>query len=387
MVVAAGQDTRERTFPGRVDASRRVELAFQVAGLLSQFPVTEGQKVAKGDLIGQLRQDEFKARLASLQGQLDQARASLQALRAGERPEERRRREAEVRAAEARLTNARADFDRAERLIATRAVSRAEYERSETAYRVAQEELKSAREMLEAGLIGREEDIQAREAEVRGLEARVVEANIQLRDTTLNAPYDGVVAQRFVEEGQNVRAKDPVVRFQDVDEVEIVVDVPETVMAAEISSSDIVEMIAELSAAPGLQFPAQIREVAQVADPTTQTFVVRAAFKAPDGIRVLPGMTATVTVRYRRANILGEAILVPISAVAETTSGEQVVWVIGANQTSSPRQVKLGAARGGQVEIAEGLQPGDRIATAGVSFLRDGMKVRDLGDGLGGTAP
>jgi RND family efflux transporter MFP subunit len=241
--------------------------------------------------------------------------------------------------------------------------------------------------MIEAGLIGREEDIQAREAEVRGLEARVVEANIQLRDTTLNAPYDGVVAQRFVEEGQNVRAKDPIVRFQDVDEVEIVVDVPETVMAAEISSSDIVEMFAELSAAPGLQFPAKIREVAQVADATTQTFVVRAAFKAPEGIRVLPGMTATVTVRYRRASILGEAILVPISAVTEKSSGEQVVWVIGANQTSSPRQVKLGTARGGQVEIVEGLQPGDRIATAGVSFLRDGMKVRDLGDGLGGTTP
>jgi RND family efflux transporter MFP subunit len=384
MVVAAGQGTRERTFPGRVDASRRVELAFQVAGLLSQFPVKEGQKVAKGDLIGQLRQDEFQARLESLQGQLDQARASLQALRAGERPEERRRREAEVRSAEARLTNARADLDRAERLITSRAISRADYERYGTSYRVAQEELKSARELLEAGLIGREEDIQAREAEVRGLEARVVEANIQLRDTTLNAPYDGVVAQRFVEEGQNVRAKDPVVRFQDVDEVEIVVDVPETVMAAEISSSDIVEMVAKLSAAPGIQFPAQIREVAQVADPTTQTFVVRAAFQAPEGIRVLPGMTATVKVRYRRASVLGDAIVVPISAILKDPTGEQAVWVIGTDQTVSRRPVKLGAATGGEVEIVDGLRPGDRIAVAGATFLREGMKVRDLEGILGG---
>jgi RND family efflux transporter MFP subunit len=387
MVVAAGQDTRERIFPGRVDASRRVELAFQVAGLLSQFPVKEGERVAKGDLIGQLRQDEFKARLESLQGQLDQSRAALQALRAGERPEERRRREAQVRAAEARLTNARADLDRASRLVTARTIPRAEFERYETTYRVAQEELKAAQELLEAGMIGREEDIHAREAEVRGLEARVVEANIQLRDTTLNAPYDGVVAQRFVEEGQNVRAKDPVVRFQDIDEVEIVVDVPETVMAAEISNSDIVEMFAELSAAPGLQFPAQIREVAQVADPTTQTFAVRATFQAPDGIRVLPGMTATATVRYRRASILGDSILVPISAVGQQSNGTQVVWVVGADQTSLPRQVSLGAARGSQVEITEGLQPGDRIATAGVSFLREGMKVRDLGDGLGVSAP
>lgn len=384
MVVIAGDDTHTRSFPGRVDASQRVELAFQVPGLLTELSVKEGQRVAKGDVIAQLRPDEFQARLDTLQGQLDQARATLLALRAGERPEERRRREAQVRAAEARLTNARADLDRAERLIQTRALSRAEYERYDTTYRVAQEELKSAREQLDAGLIGREEDILASEAQVRGLEARVVEANIQLQDTTLHAPYDGVIAQRFVEQGQNIRAKDPIVRLQDIEELEIVVDVPETFMAAELSNADILEMIAELSAAPGLRFPVQIREVAQVADPTTQTFTIRTAMQAPEGIRLLPGMTATVVINYRRANILGDRIMVPISAVFKRSNGEQVVWIIGEDQKSTPRTIKTGNASGNQIEILEGINPGDRIATAGVSFLREGMKVRDLGDQLGG---
>jgi RND family efflux transporter MFP subunit len=263
-------------------------------------------------------------------------------------------------------------------------LSRAEYERYETTYRVAQEDLKAAREQLEAGLVGREEDILANEAQVRGLEARVVEANIQLQDTTLRAPYDGVIAQRFVEQGQNVRAKDPIVRLQDVEELEIVVDVPETFMAAELSGSDIVEMVAELSAAPGLRFPVQIREVAQVADPTTQTFTIRTAMQAPEGIRLLPGMTATVVINYRRASILGDRIMVPISAVFKRDNGDQVVWIIGEDQESVPRQIKTGVASGGQIEITEGIKPGDRIATAGVSFLREGMKVRDLGDQLGG---
>ena len=145
----------------------------------------------------------------------------------------------------------------------------------------------------------------------------MVEANIQLEDTTLRAPYDGVIAQRFVEEQQNVRAKEPVVRFQDVDEIDIAVDVPETVMAADIRSADIVQMFAKFSGAPGLQFPVQIREIAQAADPTTQTFQVRVAMKSPPDINVLPGMTATVTVTYRRADILGNRILVPISAVSK----------------------------------------------------------------------
>lgn len=384
MVVAAGDEPRVRSFPGKAQAAKRVELAFQVPGLLMKLPAREGQKVAKGELIAQLRPDEFDARLKTLQGQLEQARAVLRGLRLGERPEERLRREAQLRAAEARLANARTEFDRNQGLLAKRATSRAEYELTETAYRVAQEELQSARLLVEKGTIGREEDIEAQEAQVRGLEGRVVEASIQLSDTTLEAPYDGVIAQRFVEERQNITAGQPVVKFQDVDEIEIVVDVPETVMISDIRTADIVQMVAEFSAAPGLQFPVHIKEVAQAADPTTQTFQVRVAMLAQPNVQILPGMTATVEVTYRRANVLDQRLLVPVSAVSQTDGGEQVAWVVGSNQLVSRRPVKVGAATGRQIEITSGLSPGDRIAVAGVTFLREGMKVRDLGDALSG---
>jgi RND family efflux transporter MFP subunit len=146
------------------------------------------------------------------------------------------------------------------------------------------------------------------------------------------------------------------------------------------------EMVAEFSGAPGLQFPVHITEVAQTADPSTQTFRVRAALKAPAGVNLLPGMTATVTVTYRRARILGDRILVPVSAILKDPSGGQVVWVVTPDDTVTRRPVKLGEATGGRIEIAEGLQPGERIAVAGVKFLREGLKVRDLGDALGGGA-
>jgi RND family efflux transporter MFP subunit len=384
MVVAAGGESRVRAFPGKAEASKKAELTFQVPGLLVKLPAKEGQRVAKGEIIGQLRQDEFLGRLKALQGQLDQARAALRGLRAGERPEQQLRLEAQVRAAEAKLANARTEFDRSSRLIQTSAISRTDYERDATAFRLAQEELEAARQLLEKGTIGRAEDIEAKEAEVRGLEGRVVEANVQLEDTTLRAPFDGVIAQRFVEQNQSIQAKQPVVKFQDVDEIDIAVDVPEAVMAADIHSADIVDMVAAFSGAPGLQFPVRIKEVGQAGDPTTQTFKVRVAMKAPTNINVLPGMTATVTVTYRRAKVLGSRILVPISAVFKEPSGEQVAWVIGLDQTATRRPVKIGEATGGDVEIVDGLQPGDRIAVAGVTMLRDGMKVRDLGDALGG---
>jgi RND family efflux transporter MFP subunit len=386
MVVVAGEEPHVRTFPGKVEASRRAELAFQVAGLLVSLPVQEGQKVAKGEVIAQLRQDEFQARLKTLQSQLDQARVTLRAQQAGERPEERLRREALVRAAEAKLANARIELDRYTRLWEARAGSKGSLDQARTDYGVAVEDHKAAVQIFEKGMIGREEDIEAREAEVRALEARVVEANIQLADSTLRAPFDGVIARRFVEEKQNIMAKAPVVRFQNVDEIEVVVDVPETVMA-DIRLADIMQLVAEFSGAPGLQFPAQIREVAQVADPVTQTFKVRATVKAPPDVRILPGMTATATVTYRRASILGNRLLVPISAVSQRPAGEQVAWVLGVDDTVAPRPVKLGVATGERIEVLEGLQPGDRVVVAGVRFLREGMKVKDLGDSLGGGQP
>src|SRR5262249_43258572 len=205
---------------------------------------------------------------------------------------------------EAQLANARTESNRVAQPLRSGAVSREEQDRAATAYRVAREEHQAAVQMLEKGATAREEDIEAKEAVVRGLEARVVEANIQLGDTTLRAPYEGIIAQRFVDQNQNVMAKQPVVKFQDVDEIDVVVDVPETGMAS-LRAPDIVQILTEYSGAPGLQFPVHIKEVAQRADPTTQTFPVRVALKAPMDVNILPGMSATVTLTYRRASILG----------------------------------------------------------------------------------
>jgi RND family efflux transporter MFP subunit len=356
-------------------------------GVLVHLPVKEGQRVASGEAIAQLRQEEFQARLEAAQGQLDQAQAALAALRQGERTEEQLRREAQERASSAKLANARTEFNRYSRLVQSSAVSRAEYELAETAYRVAQEDHKAALQLLEKGTTARKEDIAAQEATVRGLDARVAEARLQLGDATLRAPYDGVIAQRFVEEGESITANKPVVRFQSVDVIDVVVDVPEAVMASDIRSANIVKMLAEINGAPGMQFPVRMQEVAQVADPTTQTFQVRFAMKAPSRVTILPGMTATVTVIYRRPGPKSSRIFVPISAVCKRATGAQVAWVIGPDQIVRPRGMSLGAARGGEIEVVDGLRPGDRIAVAGATFLRDGMKVRDLGDALGDGQP
>ncbi|MGH7243196.1 MAG: efflux RND transporter periplasmic adaptor subunit [Phycisphaerales bacterium] len=384
-VVGQGGIGTERSLPGRVQASSEVDLAFQVPGVLINLPVRAGQKVAKGEMIAQLRLDEFEARLATLSGQLEGSRVTLRAMREGDRPEERLRQDTRVRAAEAKLANAKSQFDRFQQLIGNNAISRKEFELSETNYRIAQEELKATIQMREMALVARTEDIEAKEAEIRGLEGRTREAEIQLADCTLRAPYDGVVAQRFVDANQSITARTPVVRFQSSDGLEVAVDVPEAIMATDLRTVDTSQKFAEFAAAPGVRVPVVVREVAQSADSATQTFRVRFGLKGDAGIHLLPGMTATV--RMAGAPTEGTtAVMVPVSAIYRQGGGDQIAWIIGPDLVAKRRAVKVGAAAGNQIEIIEGLQPGDRIAIAGVSFLSDGQKVRDLGNALGGNA-
>src|SRR5215469_17162896 len=121
MVVTAGGRPIVRSFPGRVEASKMVDLAFQVSGVLVTLPFREGDRASKGAVIAQLRQDEFQARLQTAQATLDQARAQLGA-------------------AESRLTNTKAESERYGRLVDSTAVSRSDYDSAQTAYRAAQED-------------------------------------------------------------------------------------------------------------------------------------------------------------------------------------------------------------------------------------------------------
>jgi RND family efflux transporter MFP subunit len=386
MVVGPAPDTYVRVFPGKVEASKNVALTFQVPGIVVLLPVKEGQRLSKGQIVAQLRQDEFQARRRAAQGQVEQARATLAALKLGERPEEQLRREAQLRATEAKLANSKTEFERYTRLLPNGSVSRAEYELAETAYHVAQEEHKSAKQLVEKGSVARREDIDAQEGFVRTLEARLAEADVQLADSTLRTPYDGTVGQRMIEQGQVVAPNKAVVEFQNTDDIDIVVAVPEAAMVGGFRQPNIAQMEAEVSAAQGNRFPVRMKEIAQVADPVTQTFQVRFTAKAPRRVTVLPGMTAVVTLMYRRPGPADNRIFVPVSAVFKQDTGDQVIWVVGPDDTVRCRTVKLDGAKDGELAVIDGLNRGDRIAVAGAPFLRDGMKVRDLGDALGGLA-
>ena len=241
------------------------------------------------------------------------------------------------------------------------------------------------RELYTADAASKQElDVARKNFEVA--EANVRVARKTMEDATLRAPFDGVVAQKLVDDPPvNVQAKQPVVRLQDPSGFRIVINVPESDMAMtrpgkleEAKKKVMAHVI--VSSFPDRKFPARVTEVATAADPTTRTFEVRLAFDRPKDVNVQPGMTAKVVIEVP-ADSKGDlsAMRVPSAAVLADAQGKSYVWVVDSTTMKvAPRTIEVGLMSADEITVKSGLQPGDLIATSGVHQLRDGMVVRRL---------
>ncbi len=298
-------------FPGRVRAVQRAELAFNIPGQIVEFAVTEGQTLKAGALIARLDPEAFEGTLA---------------------------------AAKARFEEAKMDYERVNTIWQTsQAVARSEVDKKRTALDVARSTYAAAR----------------RDAE----------------DTRLTAPFEGLIVHRYVENFQNVQAKEPVVSLQDVNDLEVVIHVPERVMRRKVKQ---VTAFAEFEDLPGRRFSLQLKSYSAAADPQTQTYEVVLGLTRPEDINLLPGMSAEVIPVDGGADVDGN-LLIPLTAVAADAEGAPSVWRVDPETDRTVRQrVTTGSIQGESIVIVDGLSAGDRIVTAGLSQIRDGMLVRPL---------
>jgi len=241
------------------------------------------------------------------------------------------------------------------------------------------------RELYTADAASKQElDVARKNFEVA--EANVRVARKTLEDATLRAPFDGVVAQKLVDDPPvNVQAKQPVVRLQDPTSFRIVINVPESDMAMarpsrleESKRKALAHVV--VSSFADRQFPARVTEIATAADPTTRTFEVRLAFDRPSDVNVQPGMTAKVIINVPEGSPSELAAMrIPAAAVLADAQGKPYVWVVDpATMKVTPRTIEVGLMRADEITVKSGLQPGDLLATSGVHQLREGMVVRRL---------
>ncbi|MCB1755827.1 MAG: efflux RND transporter periplasmic adaptor subunit [Gammaproteobacteria bacterium] len=306
------------SFAGDVRARYESQPGFRVSGKLVERHVDVGDSIRPGQVLARLDDKDLRLGLEAAQARLNQARA------------------------EKKL--AAQNYDRYADLYKRGAVSKAEFDRINTA-------LQSASEAVAAAA------------------AQSDQARNQLAYAELIADYDGVVSAVLIEVGQVVSAGLPVFDVERSGEREVELSVPEQQRDAVIAAA---EIDIRLWALPGKSYRGRLRELAPSADPVTRTYAVRVGIENPDE-DIKPGMTARV---YFQGDG-GDAIVLPMSALYTTTDQPQV-WRVNPDNTVSAVDVTTGVFVGNQVTIESGIEVGDKIVTAGANLLIPGQKVRLL---------
>ena len=293
LVVTAPSTTAGVELPGQVRAARQVDLAFQEAdGPLVELPIAgrKGKEVMKGELLAQIDPTGFESALQSAEGSLGEAYSALD-------------------------------------------LARAEQERMAKMKKVTPELVSDS--MLERT----RERLKQAETRLKTLETEVEEAEELLENSSLRAPFTGVITRVLVEDQQDVEAGKPIVSLQSSTHLEVLIEAPETVMAAAQSLGlNSISAFVRFPSTPGKEFPLELKDAAPNADPATKTHQIVLEMPKPEGHELPPGMTGTVTLSGKEPGIGKTRILIPSIAVLTDPGGVNYVWLVNPAELRVQRQ-------------------------------------------------
>jgi RND family efflux transporter MFP subunit len=204
-------------------------------------------------------------------------------------------------------------------------------------------------------------------------------AQKDLDDTVLRAPFAGQLTKRLAENFSPVARLSPVIRLAPVERVEVVIGVPEQLMAR-LNPASLSSAAVRFTADPDQLFEAQWLDFEAEASRDTQTYDVRFSLTDTPPWPVLPGMTATVLLSM--ATPSDAVIQLPLSAVQSDAAGNFFVWTVERDSSVvAKRPIEVGLPSRKRVPVLSGLELGEQVVAAGGAWLHDGMQVRPLGDG------
>jgi membrane fusion protein (multidrug efflux system) len=210
-------------------------------------------------------------------------------------------------------------------------------------------------------------------AELAVARARVELAQVELDRMEVRAPFAGVLGLRRVSVGDRVTDELPLVQIDSVDRLQVSFSISELGILFTRVGAPVEVRVAPY---PGETFRGEIFFVSPTLDPATRRILAKAWVPNPDR-RLRAGLFAHVDMEVAQRE---NAILVPESAVVFDRSGTYVWKVKDGVATRVP--VEVGLRKDGKVEVTLGLQPGDRIVTAGTHKVKEGGKVVAAGPGV-----
>lgn len=317
---------KSHAFSGTVKAEHETNLSFKVGGTLSNVNIKIGDKVKKGQLLASINPVDYEV-------QKEQAVAQKMS-------------------AESQLVIANSTFSRVEKLYENNSVALSEYEKAKVNLASAESQFKAAGKQLEA-------------------------TQNQVAYTRLYAPFDGVITSLMVESNEIVGAGRMVAAISSVSHPEIMVGVPE-VLIGKLQKGQAVSI--QFPSIGNAQFTGKIKKLA-FASGQSSTFPVTVSIaNSPAELR--PGMSAEVS--FIMETGLADhpnKVMAPTAAVGKDGEGN-FVFILKKDTDSlylvEKRRVVIGQLLDDGFEIESGLVGDELVATAGLTFIRDGMQVKLL---------
>ncbi len=288
---------------GTIEATQ-VQLTAKLPGTLQDFTIGAGDRVKKDQLIATLTRNDLVAQKERDALGVLMARAKLDDLLSGARQQEIQEAEIAVSTAQTRLEQAARDYERAVTLYEAKAISRADLEKADFAYKEAQSQLDASRtrlSLLQSG--SRPGQIESARAELERSSAVLKAAEALLEDTRIICPIDGVVLSKNYEQGEYIQAGVAVATIANLAEMWIKVylptdDLPRVKLGQEVTftvSGSPVEYngIVEEIATQGEYTPKMIQTKKER---TNIVYAVKIRINNEGGV-LKPGMPADVLVR------------------------------------------------------------------------------------------
>ncbi|MCF2947386.1 efflux RND transporter periplasmic adaptor subunit [Paraglaciecola aquimarina] len=198
-------------------------------------------------------------------------------------------------------------------------------------------------------------------------------AKQDLSYTKISAPFDGFVSDRYVENNSYVQVGSSIATIQDRSTLYFSFDVPERIMTLNSGNKD-VEASARVIGLEDQVYKIHYVEHEAIPDPITQTYNVTFAIDNAQETALIPGSRAMVTIQTNLNR--GQLIAIPVSAVIGDAESGFAVWEFN-NSVVNKQAVQVAGIVDNYALISSGLTAGEKVVSAGTTYMREGLAVRE----------
>jgi HlyD family secretion protein len=378
------------TATGYIVAHHTINVNSKVTGRVQWIGVEKGDKVKEGQVLVRLENQEFKAAYDQAEGALANAKAYLDELQHGSRPEEIQQAQHNLDEARATAANDKITLDRTKELATSGVVSKQQLDDASAKYEADQQRMNSLQQAFAMSKIGpRAEEIVRAQGQLAQAQGQLDYARSQLDATLIKAPVTGTILDRTAERGELLTAgfastaaggpQGSAVSLADLNDLQVELDIAQADFARLGPDQ---KAVVTTDTYPDKQYDGQIAQISPEANRQKATVQVKVQVLNPNKypeIQLRPEMNATVRflANEQPKNATQPAgVFVPTTAIRDK-DGKKVVF-IAYNGKVVAREVHITSQRSDGA-LVDGLVGGETVVTSAPATLKDGDKIKIKG--------